>query len=234
MPRSTRLRSASPAPAQPPTAGGASPARKRPGPKARIGRADLLRIAERVLDAEGLDAISMRRLASEVGMTPMAVYRHVPSKDALLEALVEHVLSHVDFSAPRGTRWSEHARIAVRSLWRQMHQHPWLVSLLLRGPVLNRGVFRASESAFLVLREAGFDDETAIRVLRVLVGYTVGFASLAIARRGVGAERYREIPADEFPMRASLAPRLGPFDKVQFEFGLDAIIAGLESHRSRK
>jgi len=234
MPRPPRSRATSAASAELPAASDAAPAPKRRGPKARIGRADLLRIAERILDAEGLDAISMRRLASEVGMTPMAVYRHVPSKDALLDALVEHVLSRLDFSAPARTPWSEHARIAVRSLWKQMHQHPWLVSLLLRGPLLNRGVFRASESAFHVLRDAGFDDETAIRVLRVLVGYTVGFASLAIARRGVDAKRYREVPADEFPTRAALAPHLGPFDKVQFEFGLDAIIAGLEEHRARE
>jgi AcrR family transcriptional regulator len=217
-----------------PAEGDPPPGRRRPGPKARIDRSDLLRIAKRILDEEGLDAISMRRLASEVGMTPMAVYRHVPNKNALLEALVDEVLSRVDFSAPPGTGWTEHVRSAVRSLWRQMHRHPWLVALLLRGPLLNRGVFRASESAFQVLRAAGFDDTSAIRAMRVLVGYTVGFASLAIARRGVGSAVYREVPAEEFPTRAALAPRLGPFDREQFEFGLDAIIAGLEGHRTSK
>jgi len=214
--------------------GEASASRRRPGPKARIDRAGLLRIARRILDAEGLEALSMRRLASEVGMTPMAVYRHIPSRDALLEALVDDVLSRVDFAVSAGTPWPEQARIAIHSLWQQMQRYPWLVALLQRGPLLNRGVFRASETALQILRTAGFDDVTTIRALRVLVAYTVGFAALAIARRGVRSAAYRKAPAAEFPTRAALAPHLGAFDQGQFEFGLDAILVGLEPHRRRK
>ena len=209
-----------------------APGRRRPGPKARTSHRELLRAAGAILDAEGLDAISMRRLAAAVGLTPMALYRHVPGKDALLDALVESVLLRVRDAAPGDADWTEQARRLVRRLWQQLVRHPWLVTLLLRGPVLNRGVFAATDVGFQALRAAGFDGETAVGIVRVLIAYTVGFAGLSSARRHVGRARYRQVPAGEFPSRAAVAAHLGPFDAAQFEFGLDVILAGVAARHA--
>jgi AcrR family transcriptional regulator len=206
--------------------------RRRPGPKARTSHIELLRAAGAILDAGGLDAISMRRLAAAVGLTPMALYRHVPGKGALLDALVESILTRVRDAAPGDADWSEQARRLVRRLRQQLVRHPWLVTLLLRGPVLNRGVFAATDVGFQSLLAAGFDGATAVGIVRLLIAYTVGFAGLTAARRDVERARYRDLPAGDFPSRAAVAAHLGPFDATQFEFGLDVILAGIAARHA--
>ena len=194
----------------------------------RISRAVVVDAALRIIDRDGLDGVSMRRLAAAIGATPMALYRHVPNKAALLDALVAAVLSRLEF--PTGDLpLAERLRATVRSLRRLLTAHPWLVTLILRGPVLGEGVYRASEAGLRELRETDLPPETVAAVFRLLHSYTIGYVGMELARRSVDPARYEAFEARRYPTRAAIAAHLGPFGEAQFEAGLDVIVSGLEA-----
>jgi AcrR family transcriptional regulator len=213
-PAATRRRSGSSA--------GTAPARK-------ITPAAVIETALRLLDRDGLDGISMRRLATAIGATPMAFYRHIPSKAALLDALVTAVFAQLEFPSDDHVPLADRLRATVRSLRRLLLAHPWLVTLILRGPVLGEGVYRASEAGLRELRETGLPPETLAAVFRLLHSYTIGYVGMEIARRSVDPARYEEFEHRRYPTRAEIASHLGPFGETQFETGLDVIIGGLEA-----
>jgi AcrR family transcriptional regulator len=195
----------------------------------KITRAVVVEAALRLVDRDGLDGVSMRRVAAAVGATPMALYRHVPSKAALLDGLVAAVFAQLEFPSDAAMPWAARLRATVRSLRRLLHAHPWLVAQILRGPVLGEGVFRASEGGLRVLGETGLPPETIAAVFRLLHSYTVGYVGMEIARRTVDPARYGEFEAGRYPTRAAVAAHLGPFGEEQFEVGLDVIVSGVQA-----
>ena len=195
----------------------------------KITRAIVVETALRLVDRDGLDGVSMRRLAAAIGATPMALYRHVPSKAALLDALVAAVLGQLEFPTGGDLPLAERLRATVRSLRRLLTAHPWLVALILRGPVLGEGVYRASEAGLRELRETGLPPETVAAVFRLLHSYTIGYVGMEIARRSVDPARYEAFEPRRYPTRAAVATHLGPFGEAQFEAGLDVIVRGLET-----
>jgi AcrR family transcriptional regulator len=200
----------------------------------RMTRAFVVEAALRIVDRDGLDGVSMRKIAAEVGATPMALYRHIPGKGALLDALVAAVFAQLDFPDDGTLPLGERVRATVRSLRRLLHAHPWLVTLLLRGPVLGEGVYRASESALRELRETGLDAATVAAAFRLLHSFTIGYVGMEIGRRAVDPARYEEFETRRFPTRAAVAPHLGPFGEAQFEKALDVIVAGIEALAARQ
>jgi len=200
----------------------------RPASGGKISRAMVIDAALRIVDRDGLDGVSMRRLAAAIGATPMALYRHVPNKAALLDALVAAVLAQLEF--PTGDLpLAERLRATVRSLRRLLTAHPWLVTLILRGPVLGEGVYRASEAGLRELRETGLPPDTVAAVFRLLHSYTIGYVGMELARRSVDPARYAAFEVRRYPTRAAVGPHLGPFGEEQFEAGLDVIVRGLEA-----
>jgi AcrR family transcriptional regulator len=199
----------------------------------RISRAVVVEAALRLVDRDGLDGVSMRRLAAAIGATPMALYRHVPNKAALLDALVAAVLAQLEFPAG-DLPLAERLRATVRSLRRLLTAHPWLVTLILRGPVLGDGVYRASEAGLRELRETGLPADTVAAVFRLLHSYTIGYVGMELARRSVDPARYAAFEARRYPTRAAIGPHLGPFGEEQFEAGLDVIVRGLEAMAGRR
>ena len=195
----------------------------------RITRAAVVETALRLVDRDGLEGVSMRRVAAAVGATPMALYRHVPNKDALLDALVATVFAELEFPRDGQLSWAERLRATVRSLRRLLHAHPWLVTLVLRGPVLGEGVYRASDTGLRVLREAPLAPETAAAIFRLLHSYTIGYVGMELARRSVDPARYTDFEARRYPTRAAVAAYLGPFGERQFEAGLDVILRGVDA-----
>lgn len=202
-------------------------------PTGRMTRAVVVEAALRLVDRDGLDGVSMRRLAAALGATPMALYRHVPNKGALLDALVATVLAELEFPSDGEMPLGERLRATVRSLRRVLHAHPWLVTLLLRGPVLGEGVYRASEAALRALRETGLDPATIAAAFRLLHSFTIGYVGMEIARRSVDPARYEEFEPRRYPTRAAVAAHLGPFGEAQFETALDVVAAGIEALAAR-
>jgi AcrR family transcriptional regulator len=207
----------------------------------QLTRERIIVAAVELIEREGVGALSMRRIASELGSEVMALYDHVPSKAALLDGVAELVLSGIDFTTEPGTSWEEQIRGQARSFWRKARAYPRCTMVVVSRPVDSAATLRPIEHALATLRGAGFGGEEAIRVVRTFVAYVAG----ALMREvGVtpGLEPQRPLGQDpavlaadrpfldpaEFPQVTSLATELlnRDFD-ADFEFGLDLLVRAL-------
>jgi len=199
-----------------------------------------VRIADAALDLidrEGLEAVSMRRLAQELGTGTMTIYGYFAGKDELLDAVVD-VAAERHGAAPSAGSWRERLAEVIRSFRRGLAAHPGLIRLRLRRPLVSAGAKRGTEVGLQALREAGFDSEQATALFRVLFLYAFGFAAFSAdevsdeLRSEVGAALNR-LPPDEYPQVVNsaehLVETLGGDD--QFEFGLALILDGIEARR---
>jgi TetR/AcrR family transcriptional regulator, tetracycline repressor protein len=197
-----------------------------------LSRRQILEAAIRFVDREGLEALSMRKLGSELGVEAMSLYNHVPNKGALLEGMVEILLGKLQIP-PASEGWERRVKDAYRAFRRLAREHPNVFPLLVvRPPDTMDGVWLVEE--FLkTFGEAGFDPETALYAFRALSSYASGYAMAEI--RGFAMEPAGSrlgastLPRDDFPHIHELDGRLETVDHdAEFEFGLDLIIAGLK------
>ena len=174
-----------------------------------------------IVDRDGLRALSMRRLGADLGVDPMAVYYHVPNKEALLDAIVEAVMSEIDLSlddaaAPPEERIVTAARVYLDVMLAHANALPIMLS---RGPSTPTAV-RPVEFLIGVLRDAGLPPEQAM----------AGMNAIAAAVRGLAA-----MAARDFAMPQRGESRVGPGDASRcgqdwlrdFEFGVRALAKGL-------
>ena len=203
-----------------------------------LSRRRVLEEAVRFVDREGLAALTMRKLGAELGVEAMSLYNHVPNKSALLDGMVEVLLGELEIPA-ENYGWEERIREGYRAFRRLAHEHPNVFPLLVnRPPETMDGVWLVEE--FLqTLRDAGFGLEAALHAFRSLSSYTFGYAMAEI--RGFALEPDGSRPGalslspEEFPNLCELRPRLEKVDHdVEFEFGLDLILAGLRDHKERR
>jgi TetR/AcrR family transcriptional regulator, tetracycline repressor protein len=197
-----------------------------------LSRRRILEAAVRFADREGLEALSMRKLGSELGVEAMSLYNHVPNKGALFDGMVEVLLGELEVP-PEDESWERRIREAYRGFRRLAHEHPNVFPLLVtRPPDTMDGVWLVEE--FLkTLGEAGFDPETALYAFRALSSYTSGYAMAEIRGFAMEPSGARTgavtLPADEFPHIRELGAPLREVDHdAEFEFGLDLILAGLK------
>jgi AcrR family transcriptional regulator len=135
-----------------------------------LSRRRILEAAVRFVDREGLEALSMRKLGSELGVEAMSLYNHIPNKSALLDGMVEVLLGELEVP-PEDEGWERRVREAYRAFRRLAHEHPNCFPLLLvRLPDTMDRIW-LGEEFFKTLREAGFDPGTALYAFRALSSY---------------------------------------------------------------
>lgn len=136
-----------------------------------------------IADADGLDAITMRRLAAELGVAPMAAYRHVSGKDDVLELMVDLVYGEVD--TPDGVGWRETLRALATGIRQLVLKHPWLTRLSASQAVyeLTPNRMAVAERALAALRGRHLDADTAMSVFRTVAAYVHGATSAEIGLR---------------------------------------------------
>jgi AcrR family transcriptional regulator len=185
------------------------------------------------VDREGLDALSMRKLGSELGVEAMSLYNHVPNKDALLDGMVEVLLRKLELP-PNSNDWEKLVREAYHRFRNMAHAHPNVFPIfVVRPPDTMDGAWLVE--AFLdTMMEAGFDGETSIYAFRALTSYTVGYVMSEI--RGFAMEPSAEraganqLPPEDFPRITELSSQLTNIDReAEFEFGLDLIVSCLRT-----
>ena len=210
-------------------------------PRKRLSRARVLQAAVALADETGLEAFSMRGLAQELGVVPMALYKHVANKDELLDGIVDIVFSEID--APSADEdWRS-------ALWRRaisareaLKRHSWAIGLMEpRHP--GPANLRLHNAVMGCLREAGFSFQTAIHAYTVQDAYIYGFAlqeqDLAFETpqsAGKAAQRRAETigALDDYPYLAEVVTRLpetGYDTDIEFAWGLDLILNGLDQLR---
>jgi AcrR family transcriptional regulator len=194
--------------------------------------------ALRLIDAEGLEAFSTRRLGAALGCEAMAIYWYYPSKDALLDAVVEALIARLPIEQSTPGDWIDALRKLAHAYRRLAHLHPHAFPLLATRRFATEGTWRFLEGLFELARKGGLDDRTTARFFRVVSSYCSGVAldELAGLRE---AERDRLSPEagaaaaiavrEAFPRLAAVSAWLEPthFDDV-FTFGLEMLLGALE------
>ncbi|MFG3228526.1 TetR/AcrR family transcriptional regulator [Kitasatospora sp. NPDC048194] len=220
-----------------------------PEKRGRLSRPLVLRAAVALVDREGLGALTMRRLAAELGVESMALYRYTPGKEGLLDGLVEAYFAEVNTrlrissgADDHEPEWRRELRRIARAFAAVAHAHPEILPLVatrpLAVPVARRPapVLDLTEHILSVLVRAGFDDASALTVYRTFVAWNLG--SLLVDKRQVvdnpddpdpvlrlGLHR---LPAAEYPRLRSMVPRFADFDDDREMLdGLDSLLNGV-------
>jgi TetR/AcrR family tetracycline transcriptional repressor len=206
--------------------------------RAPLSRRRILEVAMRIVDSEGLDALSMRRVAAELDATPMALYNHVPNKEALLLGLARRLLEEMDLSQIPLEDPAEALRFGYGEYRKLLLAHPNLIPCVqLKGDVSVEGM-RPIELALSLLQRLGFSPEDALRAHWALTGLTMGHVAWQLSsplfdEGGAAAhilDHRRTLPPGEFPCLLAAIPALEANDMdAAFEFGIDALIRGFQA-----
>jgi len=206
------------------------------GQRAGLSRELVLAAARSIADAEGVDHLTMRRLAAELGVLPNALYTYVPDKEALLDALIDDLLADIEADGPATGDWRDGLVRVMDSSRRLLLAHPQLVPVFLARPGLGPNAARLGEITFGLLRRGGLEGERAVEAFRALLIYSLGFAAFQARRlpeeagaRSARAEAaFASLPADSFPEMRRLARHLAsPATDHQFHTGLRWLLDGI-------
>jgi AcrR family transcriptional regulator len=221
--------------------------------RAPLSKQRVLRAAVDLADRGGLESLTMRKLADELGVGTMSLYYYVPNKDELIDGMVEIVFSEITLP-PADTEWKTWMRRRAGSTRAALNRHRWAVGLMESRAMPGPASFRLHNDVLGCLREAGFSIEMTIQAYSVLDAYIYGFAlqektvpfenaeeAAAVAQEQVreyearGEEQQFAALAEEFPYLAEVVAghvaKVGYDFGEAFEFGLDLILDALEALR---
>ncbi len=199
-----------------------------------LTRDRVLQAALAIVDREGAEGLSMRKLGAELGVEAMSLYNHVPNKAAVYDGVVEVVVNEIELP-PAEMEWHESVRFMANSYRRVAQQHPKVVPLIALRPFNTLPTLRPLEYAFEIFRKAGFEPEAALHAFRTLAGFVTGYT---LAETGdffgeataEGQLTVGDVSAEEFPRIHEISPFLTSTDHdAEFAFALDVILTGLES-----
>src|SRR6202034_702640 len=207
----------------------------------KITRDVVLAAALEIIDRDGAEGLSMRRLASALNRDPMIIYRNAPNKAALLDGVAETVLAQlkVDRADPD---WAAQLRAIARDYRRLALAHPHVVPLLVTRPLATplalrpQGTLRPLEDVLTLLTRAGFSGPDALHIYRALFGFLHGHVLNELQEVVEKPEETDDVlrlglhrlPIGEFPLVRSLASVLASYDgAAELERGLDILLAGL-------
>jgi TetR/AcrR family transcriptional regulator, tetracycline repressor protein len=199
-------------------------------------------------DAEGLGALTIRRLANELGVTPMALYWHFRSKEELLDGMAARIFEEVDLSMDASATWQEQLRALLGSIVDVLRAHPSTAILLSTRTVSSEDGLRATEVALDILRRGGFSPTEATQIARHALSTVTNLVSGepgVVAREESGEllgarrrarlflesllpERYPRLVEAAIPLSEGVDP------DTYFAFGLDLLLAGIEAMAARK
>lgn len=210
---------------------------------AGLSREGIVNLAIRIADAEGLAAVSMRRVANELGVDPMSLYRYVGTKDGLLDLMTDAVVSAIEPVEPSGD-WVATARGLMLAARRTMLGHPWTTQVIKARDTPTPAALGHLNTLLRVLREAGLSIELTHHALHVLGSRVLGFSDDLYDDSGGSRPEAAVTPAQAaewakaLPWIAELAAAVthggalgGCDDDEEFAFSVDLILEGLERRR---
>jgi AcrR family transcriptional regulator len=210
--------------------------------RARLNRERVLRAAVALADQEGIQALSMRRLARELGVEAMSLYNHVANKDDLLEGMLDIVTGEIEVPAD-GHDWKAALRRSAVSAYETFVRHPWACSLMHATPRISDARMLWMEGVLRTLRHAGFSADLTHHAYHALDSHITGFTLWLVSMPFDSHEELVDlaktflptISADEYPYVIEHAQQHmeapDPDEPSEFEFGLDLILDGLERLR---
>jgi AcrR family transcriptional regulator len=216
---------------------------RRPRGQTPLSRTRILEAALELADGDGIDALSMRRLAQQLGVDPMSLYNHVQDKDDLLDGIVDIVIGEIEPSTD-GADWMASLRETIlRARWTLL-RHPWAPRVIESRRDASPSSLRYYDAILGILRRGGFTVEIAHHALHVLGSRALGFSQDLFVDSGrdepppdAAAIALRQLAAahpnlGEMAMAVSHDGGLGPCDDdTEFMFALELILEGLDRLR---
>jgi TetR/AcrR family tetracycline transcriptional repressor len=217
-----------------------------------LAREQIVRLGLEIGDREGLGAVSFRRLAAELGVTPMALYRHVQGKADLLGAMAGAALAGLETWVPAGGTWQEALRGLLRGFGAVADAHPCAPALLLSAPPRSAEAFRATEVALEVLERAGFSPRDAAALVRqvttlVVAPYVVYGGGAVVPAAGHGGGNGNEdggegggageiLPPEGLPRLRAALPHMADWSNPRRdrELAIELLVGGIEALRRRR
>jgi AcrR family transcriptional regulator len=205
----------------------------------KLTRERVIAAALQVLDEDGLEAVTMRRVAREVGVEAMSLYNHVKDKDDLLQGVCNRVMADFEFPTEPG-EWADRCRAGARSWRRVLQAHPDVMRLFAEthGPSTSSPEsLKPTEFALRLLQEVGLSDRDTVQAFHAFGGYIQGFAMME------GGSIKGRAPEEHYPLLGEANELLEEFPTLhavsqywaecdadeQFEFGLDLLVRGLQA-----
>jgi len=223
--------------------------RSKRGPKPKLTLAQITRAAIEIADAEGLEALSMRRVGDQLGVTAMSLYSYVPGKAELLDLMLDAV--YAEFSeAPNGT-WRQRLEHVARENWALYLRHPWLLQVAIARPVLGPNAIAKYDHELRAVEGIGLSDIEMDLVITAVGNYVHGAvrpaieAAQAVQHTGKTDLQWWEEHApllekvfdtERYPTATRVGAAAGeaynaPGDPLRsFEFGLRLLLDGIEGH----
>lgn len=201
--------------------------------KQLLTREAVLEEALALVDADGLDALSMRRLGQRLGVEAMTLYYYVPSKKALLDGLFEALLAEVGSTE---SDWRDSATEIALRFRAAARRHPEVMRLLATCPLQAPAWADATESMLAAFLRGGFGRGEAVHAYRVLSAYMTGYVlgELRLVGAPTLAAYLRELDKTEFPVLHQLAPELKDIDRDrEYELGLALTLDAIERRLRR-
>jgi AcrR family transcriptional regulator len=223
----------------------------RPGrARGSLSRDVVLAAALDLVDEDGLETLSMRRLGARLDRDPMALYRYAANREALLDGLTELLLDQWTIPSSDGTKgaWQEQLRQAAHNFRELTLQHRNIVPLLVTRPLSTPlglrplGALRPIERILTILREAGFDSAGALHAYRTYYGFLLGHLLNELEELVVNPNEdeaglrmgLHRLPEEDFPHLRDLAPLLLAYDgQAELDQGVTIVLQGLESQLQR-
>jgi AcrR family transcriptional regulator len=193
-----------------------------------LTRQRIVEAASALVDAEGLEAVSVRRLAAELGVQGPSLYNHFATKAEILDAVADEVVTHVDVSAFARENWADALRIWVRSYHAVLTAHPNIVPVLAQGPGRRPAALAMADTVYGALIDAGWSPVRATHI-GALMRYLVNGSALGSFALGFpeDPDLYEDYPhlrrAHELPGHQQRV------DEGAFSLGLETLISGLDS-----
>ena len=197
----------------------------------------VLEAALRIADNEGLEALSMRRLAEDLGIGAMTLYRYVATKDELFDKMVIAVLGDLGCAPGPRLSWQQQLTEVTAALHDKLRTHPGVTEIILTRALPTPAFDRYRESILAILRGAGFPVETAVDALTSLTCYAIGYAHVERVRRDENhdrseARRLTSLSPQQYPhLVEAAAVYPGHLRARAFDTGLAQMLDGLERQR---
>jgi AcrR family transcriptional regulator len=210
----------------------------------RLTRERVVAEALAVIAHEGVQALTMRRLAARLQVVPGALYRHVRNKQQLHDLVLDNVLAEVDVRIDPSLDWTGQLKVVAHRLRTVLEDHPGVAGILKTRDPLGPHSLALAEAFLGPLRAAGFADREAGLAFFLLVDYTIGFAVGGLptsvneqrvrdpATRTQLHQFFRSLPPDRFPALVALGEHVWVDNRDErFRAGLDVLVSGLEHTR---
>ena len=203
-----------------------------------LSRERILAAALELVDEQGIDALSMRKLGQSLGYEAMSLYNHVANKDDLLDGILDLVLAEMELPDPAGGLPA--IRASALSAHEALKRHPWAAGMLLAPGHVRPARIEAMDALLAALRKAGFSAETTYHAYHVLDAHIIGFSLWASTHGSIPADVQddvrgfldRMIPVETYPYLHEHGMQHledGPHKDVgAFEYGLDLLLDSLE------